>query len=393
MFILFSSNAERPFQRGILEVLALPEGHPVAFRYQIKYIAPAVSDALKRSAARKLLRDQGCRALIIYAEKPTETCSTYQYCPVRFAEITALRLQGDIVLVEMTLRECADLTTWENTSASRVAFLRFVRSRPGAIVDDTGQGYFLDLTEDCEWNLWSEESTEGQIWQSVVDKLAAMPSMTNCLFYRVRGFFYANKPPLFWRVFPERIIPPKSSPGLLRYPVPMSAPVDLKLFFYRPSSAVPKTIRATFEIEADKEGFSEIPDKRVVLESRYDEISVRLATKRVLDSVLAPVSIRLKDSIPNDVLVSEPLLLCVVRVPRWLRSALILSLLIAPILLALTADDISWLLSLIPAITKVLGITDLGHASIRCAVFAKLLGGLIAATAGYLVFRRLPVSK
>ncbi len=393
MFMLFSSNAERLFQRGILEVLALPDGHPIAFRYQSKYIAPTVSDSIRREAIGDLFKQQGNRALIVYAERPTAECHVYQYCPVRFAEITSLRLLGDIVFVEMTLRECANLANWEETSESRVAFLRTVRTREGALVADTGQGYFLDVTDDCAWGLWSDEQTEGQTWQTVVDKLAAMPSMANCLFYRIRGFFDTASRFPFQRAPFERVIAPKTAPGSLVYQIPVSAVVDLKLFFYRPIGADPKTIRADFEIEADKTGFSEVPDKRIVLESRYDEISIRLASKRVFDSVLAPVSIRLKGSTPENVLACEPLLLCMVRMPPSLLVTLIFSLFLVPLFFALGADDISWALTHLPDLRRSLGIVDLGPASIRLAVYAKLLGSLIAAVAGFIIFRRLPVSK
>ncbi len=393
MFMLFSSNAERLFQRGILDVLALPEGHPIAFRYQSKYIAPTVNDSIRGEAVGDLFKQQGNRALIVYAQRPTAECHVYQYCPVRFAEITSLRLLGDIVFVEMTLREYANLSTWDDTSESRVAFLRTVRTRAGALVAETGQGYFLDFTDDCAWELWSDEHAEGQAWQTVVDKLAAMPSMANCLFYRIRGFFDTATRFPFQRAPLERAIAPKTVHGSLVYQVPVSAVVDLKLLFYRPSSADPKTIRADFEIEADKTGFSEIPDKRIVLESRYDELSIRLASKRVFDSVLAPVSIRLKGSTPENVLASEPLLLCVVRVPPSLFVTLVLSLFLVPLFFALSADDISWVLTHFPDVRRSLGIVDLGPASTRLAVYAKLLGSLIAAFAGFIIFRRLPVSK
>lgn len=283
----------------------------------------------------------------------------------------------------MTLRECANLQGWEDTSDKRVAFLRAIRGRAGALVGETGQGCFFDFTNDCDWDLWSDEQNEGQIWQTVVDKLAAMPSMEKCLFYRVRGFFDKS----------GRTIAPRTALDSAVYPIPMSKVVDLKLLFYRPSSAVPRTISASFEIEADKTGFSEIPDKRIILESRYDEISVQLASQRVFDNILAPVSIRLKESTPNDVLASEPLLLCNVRVPPVYLLLLVAAFFFAPILLALEAEDVSWLLTQVPHVKQGLGIVDPTAASARIAAYAKLFGGLIAAWAGFIIFRRLPVSK
>jgi hypothetical protein len=393
MFILFSSNAERLFQRGILDVLALPQDHPITFRYQRKYVTPSVSDALERETVRSLFKAQGNRALIVYAERPSESCESYQYCPVRFAAITSLRILGDIVFVEMTLRECANLLGWDELSGNRGTFLRAVRDRPGALVANTGAGYFLDLIEDSGWGLWSDERTEGEVWQTVVDRLAVMPSMANCLFYRVRGYFGSTRGSFFRAALSEKTIVPNSSPHSLVFPIPMSEPVDLKLLFYRPSNAVPKTIHAIFEVEADKSGFSEVPDKRILLESRYDEISIRLVTKRVFDSTLAPVSIRLMESTPKGVLASEPLLLCVVRVPSRLLVLLIVSLILAPIFFSLTAADISWILLRFPALTQALGISDPVSASMRLAVYVRLFGGFIAAAAGFIIFRRLPVSK
>jgi hypothetical protein len=393
MFLLFSSNAERLFQRGILEVLALPQDHTLTFRYQTKYVAPSISNAVAHNNTREFLKAQGLSALIIYAEKPTEECDQYQYCPVRFAEIKSLRLLGDIVFIEVTLGNFANLATWDEKSADRIAFLKTVRSRPGALVGQTGQGHFCDLIVECDWHLWADEETEGRIWQTVVDRLAVMPSMNNCLFYMVRGFFTPIRRVFWWSAAAEPITPKLLADSLV-YPIPMSRTVDLKLLFYRPSNALPKTISAIFEVSADKSGFSEVPNLKFSLESRYDEINVRLVAKRVYDNILAPVYIALKESQPQGVLVSETLLLGVVRIPHYLLVYLLISLFVAPILLALSPDDISWILSHFPTTLRTMSIAgDLARASIRLAVYAKVCAGFIAAAAGFVIFRRFPISK
>src|SRR5687767_12737352 len=109
MFVLFSSDAETLFKRGILDVLALPADHPITFRYQSKYVAPSIQDSLHSEGASSLLRKAGTRVLIIYAQKPRAHFSTYQYCPVRFARISSIRLLGDIFLIDVALQECANL--------------------------------------------------------------------------------------------------------------------------------------------------------------------------------------------------------------------------------------------------------------------------------------------
>src|SRR5438132_182039 len=145
------------------------------------------------------------------------------------------------------------------------------RNSPLRAID--GNGHFFDHVASEEWGLWREEKCEGEAWQSVVDELARFPTMENCAFYRVRGFF--RQPRWSWsmrRSLSEITCIPAAKWRALVFPVSMSRPVDLKFVFYRPTHAKPPRLKATFAVEIDRSGFSDIPNRRVELESRYDEI-------------------------------------------------------------------------------------------------------------------------
>jgi hypothetical protein len=395
MFVLVSSNAERLFQRNILGVLAYPDSHSFTFRYQTKYVSPRVVDAVKDQST-TAFQLFGRKALIVYAERPSESSGPYHYCPVRFADLLSLRLLGDVIYVEMSLSVFPDLSDWEKTAEHRMRFTQAICSRPGTLEGKGGKGAFLDILEPDGWKLWPKAGPEGWAWQSVVDRLAAMRSMEKCVFYRVRGFFQ----PVHRRVFsdspPEKTIPLRAQGSVLVFDMPMSKPIDLKVLFYRPHFASPKTIRADVEIAADNSGFSDVPTKRLTLESRYDELTFRMSSKRVLDNTMAPVSIKVtaKDS-QEDILASDVLLICNVRVPPSLLIVLVSLFFVAPILISLTADDVNCVKAVLaPGLVDGTQAADVAcDWSKRLAAVFKVIGGMAAAAAGYIVFRRFPVGK
>lgn len=393
MFVLFSSNAESLFQRGILEAVSLPSDCPRTFRYQSKYVSPDILECLQKKQVRNFLKTNGNRALIVYAERPSDQSAppgSYRYCPTRLATVESLRLMGDIVFLELRFREFPNFSNWAHYPKGQTDFNAWLVDRHGAITPN-GQGCFCCTLPDGDpWCLSGGDQTDGSLWQNVVDRLAQMPSMDNCLFYQVRGFFYPRNSWFRGNSMSEKPIPPRLTPGALTYPIKMSRAVDLKFLFYRPSSAKPKTIKATLSIDADKSGFSEVPTRELLLESRYDELTLRLVTKRVFDNTLAPVSIRLKDQNSN-VLACEPVLLCSVNVPPSLLALLLACFCIAPTLLATSAADFNWLLSHVAAYSTETGAAKAAALSSRLAAYAKVGGGLFTALGAYIAFRRFPL--
>ncbi len=396
MFVLLSSNAETLFKRGILEATSLPEKHPLEFRYQTKNVSEEIVASLQQGTEANLLRRRNTRALIVYAQRPDKQLQQehYEYCPVRFATIESLRLLGDIVFVGLCLQDFPNLRNWTERPDG-IELCKWLVTRDGAVNDQTFAGKFFADFDREGWDLRGSEKVDGELWQSVVDELANMPSMYDCLFYRVRGLFYPPRRSrlrsLFSKSRPlirENRIAPRATPGFLTYPIDMSRAVDLKLLFYRPKREAPpqgyaNTVKAILKVEADKSGFSEIPAQNLQLESRYDELVLRMVTKRVFDNTLAPISIRCESTKPQNMLACEPMLLCTVRVPRLLLGVLLGCFFAAPFLLAASSDDFKLLLNI--------AADDPDHIAARWAVYAKVSGGLVAAIAAFIAFRRLPV--
>jgi hypothetical protein len=254
-----------------------------------------------------------------------------------------------------------------------------------------GVGLFFFLCEGWELK-GSLVHSEDQCWESVIDQLAPLASMEAVLFYRVKGFFSA-KQSILQRCFGEWSsvqCPIKNKLGQNVFQLEMGKPVDLRVAFYRPRNAVPPVLAAEFTVECSDDAFSKIPDNRIQLQSRYDEVDVRLVTKRIFDNVLAPVSIRLAIDQPKNI-AAEPLLLTKVLVPAWVIPALLPALLLVPILLSLGDADVKGLLEIFFGIdceTK-----PIFYHCAKAATYvwvAKAIGALVGAFVGVVVFHRLP---
>ena len=394
MLILISSNAEMRFQRNILDVLCYPGKHVIPFRYQTKYVRPDITAGVAEGTSRGVLRKTGQAALIVYAQRPSNPNPDFEYCPIRFGRVVALRVLGDIVFVDIELGEFPNLARWK-APKDAAAFRTSITTREGALDAKSKEGLFFDVVEDTGWGLWPNEEHEGEHWESVVGRLASLPSMRDCLFYRVRGFFQARTPTIFNGFTRWKIIPPTVREAGIVYPVVMAKPIELRMLFFRPADATPKSISAAINVRADTVGFSDVPVGSLQLESRYDELSVQLVTKRSFDSVLAPVAISAAPLISGEtILASSPLLICHVKVPGTLLAPLLIALLLAPLLLAMATSDWACAARLVPWLGDALGIRGVTCDRVaELVTLGKGLGGLLAAAAGWIVFRRFPTGK
>ena len=239
MFLCISSDAATLYKRNILDVLCYPEGQHIVFRYQSKYVNHEILATIADGAIQRQISDSELEVLIVYAQKPTAERPKYAYSPIRYGWLSRIYTQGTIVFVEICLARFANLSMWRYSPHSRERFEQSLASRPGVVDATTFQGYFFDTIEDDSWGIDSAATREGADWESVVDELAALPSMKNCLFYRVRGFFRPSS-----SVDGGRPLGLVTKHGTAVVPVPMSQPIDLKLFFYRPSGADPGVLSA-----------------------------------------------------------------------------------------------------------------------------------------------------
>jgi len=421
MFTLVSSDATELFRRHAMDILCYPSEHVTQFRYDESYVDTEILKHCNSEGEARVWLDyvvDSVETLIVYAECPKEASGHFIYRPLRYGYVQHIRKVGSIVYVDVLLNGYPDLSRWKTSSEgsefatwmdSRAGSIRpkdvattggtsgasLVDSGDGGISADTrkvkGEGKFFYMISRKDLR-GADSRSNDQRWESVVDQIAPLDSMEGVLFYRVIGFFKSAERIFGYGQDIDRSEQCKSKTrfGQSVFFVPMGRPVDLKLSFYRPRNARPQIINAEFTVFASEDAYSKIPDNRIQLQSRYDEVSVHLVTKRVFDNVLAPVSIRLAGNQPRNC-AAEPLLLTVVPVPRWIKIFVFPALLVVPLLLSTGAEDIKGFLEVFLAYDC--GSKPAARACADAAALswlAKGIGAFVGAFIGIVVFRRLP---
>jgi hypothetical protein len=410
MFTLISSDATELFKKNIREILCQPIGYVAQLRYDKDYVSERIlSNCSTEAGAGDWLRElRDAEALIVYAQTPRDLSQPFQFVPVRRGYVVAIRQIGTVIYIEVQLGGYPDLTGWVEGSQDEKDFVAWLAGKHHPLVaqkvkqetlrveDDTslevekvvGRGTFFDLDRPWKQSHVGSKRSEDERWQSVVDCLARLASMRVAIFFRVIGFYVACRRLTFHGPkTTSKVCKMESRFGVPSHLLPMGKPVDLRLVFYRPRHTTPQVIEADFIVEFDEAAFSKIPSNKISLRGRYDEVAVRLVTKRVFDSVAAPVVVRLSSKHgPRQV--PEPLLMTAIVPPRWMMWGLIpLSLVAIPILVGISADDIRNLASLFGL--------DCPHVAVcrdasATSWLAKLVGALLTGAVGFIAFRRLP---
>jgi hypothetical protein len=243
----------------------------------------------------------------------------------------------------------------------------------------------------------TDEFVPNQSWESIADLLSKSSSMNYSIFYLVMGFFILQRRWGRGTKYRERLLPPVNDGWSTRYPLPMGKNVILKLLFYR-SEEAPQIPTQKLDIKTEGEAFAGFSEKQILMLSNYNEERIQIACKRVFDSTLAPISIqRIPDTTfaeDSKILAPHPFLLTQVAVPRRTVFFIIVALVVAPLLLALSPDYLKHIgggqimQGYAPSIGKWIE-RNAGDLS----TYAKAVAASFTLIAGYLGFRRLPIGK
>jgi hypothetical protein len=434
MFYLFSSDASPRYKRNVLDILCYPKGHIFRFRYQDKYVSEEIKSCQLSSGneiASKNLKEFGRKGISVYAEtgEPPPHRRLIFY-PIREVEIVRIKLEGSIYYVDVKLGDFINyyenahgligiprfdkasenllkirqqiegisyhpLPPLQENDTTREVFGKTWDKGHGKPVDyrsdlkETTQGYFLTFNKQ-PFQYTTREDSPNQGWESVVEILSQSPSMRSCIFYNISGFYKVRRG--------EEVLLKSFDDGWnTKYPLPMGQNAVLKLLFYR-SEKADKILPQKLEIKTDGDAFAGFSEKEILVLSRYNEERIQIATKRIYDSVFAPISINLKESeqaTPDlNILAPSPYLLTRITVSKKLLFFILLFLFIASVCLALSADMIkaigySWI---VPNNNPAISIWIDNNAS-NIAAFLKPIGAFFAVWVGWLGFRRLPIGK
>lgn len=467
MFYLFSSDFEPRFKRNILDILCYPEKHIFRFRYHANHVGPEIKTWSDKGELPKKLKELKGKGLCVYAESTGEAPNNaFNFYALREVEIIRIQLMGNVYYIDMRLGYFVDYFT-EGQRKAREQLEKFQEGiktitfyplpqlskntetgeRQGWTWSDDGkleqyngapgftnQGYFFLHVPDASGRSVYAVGQSGnyKAWESVAEVLSSAPSMQSAVFYLVEGFFRVRKTLGWLGEYKEYFIKPRDDEWDTRYPIKMGTSVVLKLLFFR-SSKAPRINDRLLDIKTDSDAFAGFSQKEIRIESRYNEERILIASKRVFDSIFAPIMIGLKEAIPDDqtstdsvlrlapsqvatpwglielklkdtpvegpvaeedVLAAESFLLTQIKASRLLIFATLIFLALASFFLFMSPDyiqSVGWS-RLVQGWSKPFGDLLVRNAPVYAQV-SKIIGFVFTLAAGYLGFRKLPLGR
>jgi hypothetical protein len=449
MYLLFSSDVRPRYKCDILDALCYPNGHIERFRYQEHHLAPAIREWKISSSGRVTFYGFKPRVLIIFCDTSNaETAHAFNFYPIRQARIVAMWKRGTVYYIDVQLAGFVNYH-WGSPPSVASAFNEYQRliagidgspfprllpdgrklskgqawSKEGKVTgfvpgdDNQSAGFLFLKSTDVLHTLVASRpgADDDRAWESTVDSLCSNSSLSNSLFFRIDGLFAISRSRLLPLRFVERLIRPLTIATESHYRLPMGKHVLLKLLFYRPD-APPYLGTVDLKIEAMGDGFAGVLPSDVKVDSRYNEQRIVIACKRVLDNVIAPILIKLRNSPVNPhpeasatdlsnsahhqlahsnaFMMSEPFLLAQISVSRIAIFWIILGLVVGALLLSIGPDyaraigDWQWLRSLSPSIADFMKNHPADAASL-----SKIAAAIITLIAGFFGLRKLPLGK
>ncbi len=110
MFVCLSSGASPRYRQDILRALAMPKGTRLQFRYDLRWVAPAILDRLSAGSG------NGTQCLIAYIDQQDKT-KIPELVPCRLAKLSDAQTLGTTVSLGLVLDNLAyaeDLGTFNN---------------------------------------------------------------------------------------------------------------------------------------------------------------------------------------------------------------------------------------------------------------------------------------
>ena len=388
MIYLFCSASTPLYKRDALECICYPPEHFFRFRYSRGYVDPQVRDSPQSF--------QNKQGLIVFVDTiGKEGHENFDFLPIRKIRTVRIFPEGHAMYVDFKFGDFVNFGSVgdETQKKSWSEFFLNLPSRPWPPFERSGrkkeesEGYFLLWNEANNPSFTTSSPVAHEAWENLVHRLNSTNDLTDSTFFQILGFYRMKKSCSPEYPFSEVPIVPQDNCYDSVYPLPMGKSAVLKLLFSRPTfDRKALNSRRTLELKYEKEAFAGASKSQVHSDSRYNEERIVLVCKRVFDSFLSPVSIEQKDE-PSSVQAPKPFLLITVQVPRFIVFGVVLGVLLSTIMVALDADSIKFLGSMLfPACADYF---ERNAKTISALV--KAISPIPISISAYLAFRKLPL--
>ena len=398
MIYLFCSASRPLYKRDALECTCYPSGHLFRFRYEGKYVAPAIRD--KAEAFR------GKEGVIVFIDTVGEEGhKDFDFLPIRKIKTVRLFLKGLAIYIDFRFGDFINYGP-EGDELQRQLWDRFFRNlpnRPWPPFEKSGrkkedsEGYFAMWNPTGNPKFSTKCTIPLEAWENLIHRLNKTNDLNDSTFFQILGFYEIKRIlsiaginltiplPVLGRLSEVSLRSRDNSYDSV-YPIPMGKSVVLKLLFSRPTyNTHVGSSRRTLEVKTGTESFAGVSKNIINSESRYNEERIVLVCKRVFDSFMSPVSIEQQNE--TDIQAPKPFLLTRIKVPKRIVSFVIIGVMLSTVLVGLDVDMVNliggWIF---PEHSKLI----IDNAKTLSAI-AKFLAPIPVGLSAFYAFRRLPL--
>lgn len=388
MIYLFNSASTPLYKRDALECLCYPPGHLFRFRYRHRHVDPNILNCPQNSRKKE--------GVIVFLDSVGQVGEQkFEFLPIRKMRTVRLFREAEALYIDFKFGEFINYGPQGDQSrqAAWHDFFLKLQNRPwppqqrsGRAADDP-EGYFILWNKTGDPEFPTDSAVSNEAWESLIFRADNTLALKNSTFFQILGLYEIKRRPPWVGRLQEVLLKPRDNSYESIYPVPMGKSVGLKLLFSRPSfDPNDKSQRRELTLTFSREAFAGVSKEIVSSESRYNQERIVLVCRRVFDSFLSPISIKLKDA-STELTTPSPFILTRIRVPRFTIGVVIAGVVLTTFLIGLDSDSIVFLGTLVFP-----GQSDfLEKNATMLSTVSKTISPLPIALSTYLAFRKLPL--
>jgi hypothetical protein len=291
IYTLFSSESTVQYKKDIFSALSMPRDSVFQFRYQAQHVDESVkSDFINTTSVR------GKKALIAFRSGALNDNDNIFIVPVRWAEITEVKLVSDVYNVYFKLKGYPSFSqSFRNTCTSFSGLNTYAKnyfeSHNTVIALQSVQLDAVDLNDDGK----ERDSTN---WRSIVELLVTIPTYSNYHFLKCSGFYSRIiKAP---NGFNQKKYNTIRDDGMTYLTEGKCAYIDIEYYskIYEPN------LRRQIEVFLDGNCIRKAKGIKTYLESRYGSVSLGFQPKISANNTVTEIVV-CTTSDPIDVIQTE----------------------------------------------------------------------------------------
>jgi hypothetical protein len=295
MIFIFSSTHYDLFKQNILNACCFPDGHLMRVRYEEKYLPEPFNtspkDLVGKGAA--FVFAEGAKKNRELIEKPTGESLDYRFFPIRHCKVRHAQNVAGIVLLDLELGEFFDYgsaheQTWESTWDRTIKDQKNrPYLKPPKVSNPAEEKHGFYVYRDSDLPGEANPRKGERAWRSVIDRVN-QSELSDCVTYRVLGFFRLARSPVRWFKPEWRQVPTTTGPDSV-YRFRTGETILMKILLYGEANKNAKD--EELKMEFDPKSFTSVSSQKIAVNGHYNEERILLPTVRGTDTILSSLSL------------------------------------------------------------------------------------------------------